>query len=109
MKGLDVSNSRLIKIVAMFLATTVVVGIVSSSAIRLVAATYYMQTKRKLTTNIPVVNQIIDAVVGDSNIAGPVTPEPDTTAPATGNASAAAIVAVMAVAGAAAVISKKRK
>ena len=32
----------------------------------------------------------------------------DTTAPATGNASAAAIVAVMAVAGAAAVISKKR-
>ena len=83
MKGLDVSNSRLIKIVAMFLATTVVVGIVSSSAIRLVAATYYMQTKRKLTTNIPVVNQIIDAVVGDSNIAGPVTPEPDTTAPAT--------------------------
>lgn len=83
MKGLDVSNSRLKKIIAIVLATTVVVGIVSSSAIKLVAATYYMQTKRKLTTNIPVVNKIIDAVVGDNNIAGPVTPAPDTTAPAT--------------------------
>lgn len=83
MKGLDVSNSRLKKVIATVLATIIVVGIVSSSAIKLVAATYYMQTKRKLTTNSAIVNKVIDAVVGDDNVAGPVTTEPDTTAPAT--------------------------
>lgn len=83
MKGLDVSNSRLKKVIATVLATIIVVGVVSSSAIKLVAATYYMQTKRKLTTNSAIVNKVIDAVVGDDNVAGPVTTEPDTTAPAT--------------------------
>ncbi len=83
MKGLDVSNSRLKKVIAIVLATIIVVGIVSSSAIKLVAATYYMQTKRKLTTNSAFVNKVIDAVVDDDNVAGPAPTEPDTTAPAT--------------------------
>lgn len=88
MKNKDISNSRLKKVVALVIATTIVVGIVSSSAIKLVAATYYMQTKRKLTTSSPIINKVIDTIVGDDNIAGsdsdvPDTTAPDTTAPAT--------------------------
>ncbi len=83
MKNLDAANGRLKKVVALLLATTVVIGIVSSSAIKLVASTYYMQTKRKLKVNNPVVQQVIDAIVDDGNIAGPETTAPAVTAPAT--------------------------
>lgn len=82
MKNLE-NNGRLKKVIALLLVTTMVVGILSSAAIKLVASTYYMQTKRKLKTNIPVVDQIIDNVVDDGNIAGPQTTAPAVTAPAT--------------------------
>lgn len=82
MKNLE-NNGRLKKVIALFLVTTMVVGILSSAAIKLVASTYYMQTKRKLKTNIPVVDQIIDNVVDDNNVAGPQTTAPEVTAPAT--------------------------
>ena len=82
MKNLE-NNSRLKKVIALLLVTTMVVGILSSAAIKLVASTYYMQTKRKLKTNIPVVDQYIDNVVDDDNIAGPQTTAPAVTAPAT--------------------------
>ncbi len=82
MKNLE-NNGRLKKVIALLLVTTMVVGILSSAAVKLVASTYYMQTKRKLKTNIPVVDQIIDNVVNDGNIAGPQTTAPTVTAPAT--------------------------
>lgn len=82
MKNLE-NNGRLKKVIALFLVTTMVVGILSSAAIKLVASTYYMQTKRKLKTNIPVVDQIIDNVVDDNNVVGPQTTAPEVTAPAT--------------------------
>ncbi len=82
MKNLE-NNGRLKKVIALLLVTTMVVGILSSAAVKLVASTYYMQTKRKLKTNIPVVDQIIDNVVNDDNIAGPQTTAPAVTAPAT--------------------------
>ena len=82
MKNLE-NNSRLKKVIALLLVTTMVVGILSSAAVKLVASTYYMQTKRKLKTNIPVVDQIIDNVVNDNNIAGDQTTTPTVTAPAT--------------------------
>lgn len=77
------NTGRLKKIIALMLVTTVVIGIISSAGIKLVAATYYMQTKRKLKTNSTIVNQIIDNVVDDSNIAGPETTAPAVTAPET--------------------------
>ena len=52
MKNLE-NNGRLKKVIALLLVTTMVVGILSSAAVKLVASTYYMQTKRKLKTNIP--------------------------------------------------------
>ena len=82
MKNLE-NNSRLKKVIALLLVTTMVVGILSSAAVKLVASTYYMQTKRKLKTNIPVVDQIIDNIVDDNNVAGPQTTAPAATAPAT--------------------------
>ncbi len=82
MKNLE-NNSRLKKVIALLLVTCIVIGIVSSAAIKLVAATYYMQTKRKLKVNNPIVQQAIDTVVGDDNIAGPATTAPAVTAPAT--------------------------
>ncbi len=82
MKNLE-NNGRLKKVIALLLVTTMVVGILSSAAVKLVASTYYMQTKRKLKTNIPVVDQIIDNIVDDSNVAGPQTTAPAPTAPAT--------------------------
>ena len=81
MKNLE-NNGRLKKVIALLLVTTMVVGILSSAAVKLVASTYYMQTKRKLKTNIPVVDQIIDNIVDDNNVAGPETTAPAaTTAP----------------------------
>ncbi len=82
MKNLE-NNGRLKKVIALLLVTTMTVGILSSAAVKLVASTYYMQTKRKLKTNIPVVDQFIDNVVDDGNIAGPQTTAPAVTAPAT--------------------------
>ena len=83
MKNLE-NNGRLKKVIALLLVTTMVVGILSSAAIKLVASTYYLQTKRKLRTNIPVVDQIIDNIVDDDNVAGPQTePATEPTAPAT--------------------------
>ena len=83
MKNLE-NNGRLKKVIALLLVTTMVVGILSSAAIKLVASTYYLQTKRKLKTNIPVVDQIIDNIVDDDNVAGPQTEAPtEPTAPAT--------------------------
>lgn len=82
MKNLE-NNGRLKKVIALLLVTTMVVGILSSAAVKLVASTYYMQTKRKLRTNIPVVDQYIDSVVNDGNVAGPDATAPTVTAPAT--------------------------
>lgn len=83
MKKPDIKNSGLTKVVAMLLAACVVVGLVSSSAIKLAASTYYMQNSRKLKTNIPFVDSMIDAVVGDAipDDSANVTPAPETTAP----------------------------
>lgn len=83
MKNTDIANGRLKKVVALLLATTIVIGLVSSAAVKLVASTYYMQTKRKLKVNNPIVQQAIDTIVGDNNIAGPETTAPVVTAPAT--------------------------
>ncbi len=83
MKNIDIANGRLKKVVALLLATTIVIGLLSSAAVKLVASTYYMQNKRKLKTNIPVVDQVIDAIVDDDSIAGPETTAPAVTAPAT--------------------------
>lgn len=83
MKNTDIANGRLKKVVALLLATTIVIGLVSSAAVKLVASTYYMQTKRKLKVNNPIVQQAIDTIVGDNNIAGPETTAPAVTAPAT--------------------------
>lgn len=82
MKNLE-NNGRLKKVIALLLVTTMVVGMLSSAAVKLVASTYYMQTKRKLKTNIPVVDQVINNIVDDNNIAGPQTTAPAPTAPAT--------------------------
>lgn len=82
MKNID-NNGRLKKVIALLLVTTMVVGILSSAAVKLVASTYYMQTKRKLKVNNPYVQQAIDTIVGDDNIAGPDTTAPAITAPAT--------------------------
>lgn len=82
MKTLE-NNGRLKKVIALLLVTTMVVGILSSAAVKLVASTYYMQTKRKLKVNNPYVQQAIDTIVGDDNIAGPDTTAPAVTAPAT--------------------------
>lgn len=83
MKNLDIANGRLKKVVALLLVTCMVVGLLSSAAVKVVASTYYMQTKRKLKVNNPIVQQAIDTIVGDNNIAGPETTAPTVTAPAT--------------------------
>ncbi len=80
MKTLDKVGS-LKKIVALMLVTVMVVGILSSAAVKVVAATYYMQTKRKLKVSNPYVQQAIDTIVGDNNIAGPDTTDPSVPAP----------------------------
>jgi len=77
------NNTRLKKIIALLLVTTMVVGILSSAAIKLVASTYYMQTKRKLKVSNPTIQQVIDNIVDDNNVAGPETTAPTVTAPAT--------------------------
>ncbi len=77
------NNSRLKKVIALLLVTTMVVGILSSAAIKLVASTYYMQTKRKLKVSNPTIQQVIDNIVDDNNVAGPETTAPVVTAPAT--------------------------
>lgn len=82
MKKLE-NNGGLKKVIALLLVTTMVVGILSSAAVKLVASTYYMQNKRKLKVNNPIVQQAIDTIVGDDNIAGPDTTAPVVTAPAT--------------------------
>ncbi len=82
MKNIE-NNGKLKRVIALLLVTTMVVGILSSAAIKLIASTYYMQTKRKLKVNNPVVQQAIDSIVGDNNVAGPETSAPTVTAPAT--------------------------
>lgn len=82
MKKLE-NNGGLKKVIALLLVTTLTVGILSSAAVKLIASTYYMQTKRKLKVNNPVVQQVIDNIVDDDNIAGPQTTAPTVTAPAT--------------------------
>ena len=82
MKNLE-NNGRLKKVIALLLVTTMTVGILSSAAVKLVASTYFMQTKRKLKVDNPYVQQAIDAIVNDDNIAGPETTAPVVTAPAT--------------------------
>lgn len=88
LKGLN--NGGLKKVVALLLAACISIGLISSTALKLVSATYYMQTKRKLVTNIPVVDKAIDFLTGDNssspddNNADLIvnTPVEDTTAPA---------------------------
>ena len=86
MKKPDIKNNGLTKVVAMLLAACVVIGLVSSSAIKLAASTYFMQTSRRLKTNIPFVDSMIDTVIGDAipdDSATNVTPAPETTVPTT--------------------------
>ena len=82
MKNIE-NNGRLKKVIALLMVTTMVVGILSSAAVKLVASTYYMQNKRKLKVSNPVIQQAIDNIVNDDNIAGPQTTAPAVTAPAT--------------------------
>lgn len=63
MKKIDLKGNNLTKVIAMLLVTCVTIGLVSSTAIKLAASTYYLQNKRQLKTNIPVVDKVIDAIV----------------------------------------------
>ncbi len=80
------NTTQLQKVIALMLAVCIGVGLLSSTAIRLVATTYYAQNQRKLVTGVPVVDKIIDAVTdgGSSNSSStPSTTAPSTTSPST--------------------------
>ncbi len=88
MKFSGLNNSSAKKIVALLLVVCIGIGLISSTAIKLVSATYYMQAKRNMVTGIPVVDEFINNIVDNNqgnNFGGSqiVTPPADTTAPAT--------------------------
>lgn len=83
MKNFDFKNNNLTKVIALLLVTTVAIGLVSSTAIKLAASTYYLQNKRQLKTDIPFVDEIIDAVVDNRIPFVPVDPQPSVTEPTT--------------------------
>ncbi len=59
---------RLKNVLAMILVASIVIGLMSSTAIKLVTATYLMQNSRKkITTNIPFVDNIINNVIDDGS------------------------------------------
>ena len=58
------ANGRLKSTLAMILVVCVVIGLMSSTAIRLVTAAYMLKNSREqFKTNIPFVDNIIDNVV----------------------------------------------
>ncbi len=65
MKKIDLKGNNLTKVIAMLLVTCVTIGLVSSTSIKLAASTYYLQNKRQLKTNIPIVDKVIDAIVNN--------------------------------------------
>ncbi len=80
------NTTQLQKVIALMLAVCIGIGLLSSTAIRLVATTYYAQNQRKLVTGVPVVDKIIDAVTGGdsgNSSATPSTTAPSTTSPST--------------------------
>lgn len=88
MKLSGLNNSSAKKIVALLLVVCIGIGLISSTAIKLVSATYYMQTKRNIVTGIPAVDNFLNDIVdnnpndnSDNNQI--VTPPVATTAPAT--------------------------
>lgn len=78
MKKFDVKGNGMKKLVALLLVACIAIGLVSSTAIKLVSSAYYLQTKRQLVTNNPAIDKIINAVSGNKGNSGSsdVTPTP---------------------------------
>ena len=72
------SRSRLSGVVAMILATCVVIGLLTSSAIKLASATYLFKDSLK---NIPVVGEKLDQLVNNNPVVQTPTQAPVTQAP----------------------------
>lgn len=70
MKKINVKGNGMKKLVALLLVACIAIGLVSSTAIKLVSSAYYLQTKRQLVTPIPAVNKFINAVSGNTDNSG---------------------------------------
>lgn len=64
MKKID---TKLKKVVALLLAGCIAIGLVSSTAIKLVSSSYYLKHKRQLVTNIKPIDNMINAFSGNNN------------------------------------------
>ncbi len=72
-------NGKVSSVLAMVLATTVVIGLLTSTAGKLAVATYLMKTSKKQITQVPFVGEIIGDIIEDA----PTTQAPTTQAPTT--------------------------
>ena len=61
------SNARLKNVVVMILAAIVVIGLLSSSAIKLATATYLMQSSKKVNTGIPIIDNYVNDQIDNMN------------------------------------------
>ncbi len=82
MKKIEVDN-KLTKVIALLLITCVAIGLVSSTAIKLAATTYFMQNNKKPVTNIPFVDNMIDDAINNVQPTQAPTQAPATQAPTT--------------------------
>lgn len=64
MKKID---TKLKKAVALLLVGCIAIGLVSSTAIKLVSSSYYLKHKRQLVTNIKPIDNIINVISGNDN------------------------------------------
>ncbi len=83
------NNSKFKSVIALILATCVVIGLLSSTAIKLVTATYLMQSSKKVQTGIAPLDDAINEYIEEN---APTAPAPTqgsvtTTAPAATSAS----------------------
>ena len=79
------SNARLKSVLALILVSIVVIGLLSSSAIRLATAAYLMQSSKKVNTGFAPLDNFINDQIDDMNkpTSAPTTTTPTTKAPET--------------------------
>ena len=86
MKKIDnKSNARFKSVLALILVSIVVIGLLSSSAIRLATAAYLMQSSKKVNTGFAPLDNFINEQIDDMNkpTSAPTTTTPTTKAPET--------------------------
>ncbi len=78
------ANGRLSNVLALVLVTSVVIGLLTSTAGKLAVATYLMKTsQKKITTNNTGFNNFVNNLIGETPAPAPSTTAPTTAAPST--------------------------